>query len=377
MKLRSQRLFAVSFLFLFVACSQQSLRRPDSTSEIKNIIFLIGDGMGIPQINAARMSSAGAAGSLHIDTFPVVGLLKTHAVDGLITDSAAAGTALACGVKTQNGVIALDAEGRRVQTILEAAQKMGKATGLIATSSITHATPAVFAAHIDARHKEPEIAKQMLETRVNVLLGGGRCYFVPRSTEDSCRKDNSDLIAAARRMGYAIPETREDLFDGESNYVLGLFEMGALSQKPQPTLAEMTRAAIQILKQNRNGFFLMVEGSQIDWRSHDNDAEGTITQMLQFDAAIEVALDFAKKEGRTLVVVTADHETGGMTITDGDVAGESLEVKWTTLGHTGVDIPIFAYGPGADRFSGVYQNTEVPKKMAKLLGIAPFPNVIE
>lgn len=366
------------FLIGVVACAHRTVPQSGSPQDVQNIIFLIGDGMGIPQINAARFKSVGADGSLNIDRFPVVGLLKTHAVDELITDSAAAGTAMACGVKTRNGVLALDANGEPVESILEAAQKLGKATGLVATSTITHATPAAFAAHIDSRQRHAEIAAQILEADVTVLFGGGRCDFVPQSHEYSRRKDGRNLLEEARARGYRIVQTRKQLSEIRNDRVLGLFAVDALAGSgSEPSLAEMTEAAIEILSQDSDGFFMMVEGSQIDWRSHDNDAEGMIEQMLQFDAAIQSAMNFAKRNGRTLVVVTADHETGGMSITAGESDGSHLEIEWSTGGHTAVDIPIFAYGPGAELFAGVYQNTQVAKKFAKLFGIDTFPRQLQ
>jgi len=367
-------LIVAFFLISMVACAHRTARQSGPRQEVRNIIFMIGDGMGLPQINAARFKSVGADGSLAIDSFPVVGLLKTHAADELITDSAAAGTAMACGVKTQNGVIALDADGQPVASILEASQRLGKATGLVATSAITHATPAVFAAHIDSRHKHADIAARMLETGVDVMFGGGRCYFIPQSQEHSRRRDRRNLIAEASDRGYQIVETGKQMAAIRGNKVLGLFALDALTgRSSEPSLVDMTRAAIEILSKDSDGFFMMVEGSQIDWRGHDNDAEGTIEQMLQFDAAIREALDFAKRNGRTLVVVTADHETGGMSITGGELDGSQLEIKWATGHHTAVDIPIFAYGPGAQMFTGIYQNTEVARKFAQLFRIQPFP----
>ncbi|MFQ5603704.1 MAG: alkaline phosphatase [bacterium] len=347
-----------------------------NVSSVKNIILLIGDGMGLPQINLARIKVHGAGGSLNIDKMPVVGLLKTHAADKLITDSAAAATALACGVKTRNGVISRTPDGKNAMTILEAARDKGLSTGLVATSTITHATPAVFAAHVESRRQHAEIAVQMIAAKVNILLGGGKAYFLPKSNPASKRTDDRNLLAEAQANGYKFVEIREQLGSAQSKYLLGLFQNNALTtHPPEPSLAEMTHKALNLLNRNPKGFFLMVEGSQIDWRSHDQNAEGSVEQMLLFDEAIKVARKFAEKNQNTLVLITADHETGGLTLTGGSLDGEELQTSWSTGGHTAVDVPIFAFGPHAEWFTGVYENTEVAKKMAALLNVQPLPKL--
>jgi len=341
-------------------------------------VFLIGDGMGLAQIAAARISAFGADGRLYMERMPVTGLMNTHSANRLITDSGASATALATGHKTNNGMISVSPDGKKLLTILEDYRDRGMATGLVATSTITHATPAAFAAHVKSRGDEATIASQLLENKVNVLLGGGKMFFLSQSESGSERQDERDLIAEAKKIGYSFVQTKEELKVAKVDYLLGLFQLGALTTNPpEPSLAELTQKAIKLLSPNRKGFFLMVEGSQIDWACHDNDADNTIRQTLLFDEAVKVALDFAVKDKHTLVVITADHECGGMGINNGSLDGKSLSIGWTTKGHTGVPVPIYAFGPGAERFMGLHDNTEVPRIFAELLGIEPFPKMGE
>ena len=349
-------------------------------SQVKNVVFLIGDGMGLAQVAAARIKTVGADGRLHIERMPIIGLVNTHSANSLITDSAAGATALATGYKTNNGMVSVSPDGKKLYTILEACRDRGMATGLVATSTITHATPAAFAAHVRSRGDQSTIALQLLENRVNVLLGGGKMFFLPQSQPGSKRKDERDLIVEAKKIGYTFVETREQLLKITNiKYLLGLFQVGALTttSPKEPSLAEMTQKAIELLSQNRKGFFLMVEGSQIDWACHANDPDNTIRQTVLFDEAVKAALDFALKDKRTLVVVTADHECGGMAINGGSLDGKNLNIGWTTKGHTGVPVPIYAFGPKAEQFTGLHDNTDIPRILARLLDIDNFPKMSE
>jgi alkaline phosphatase len=345
----------------------------------RNVILLIGDGMGANQVAVARMKAAGVDGKLHMERMPVAGLVRTHSADDLVTDSAASGTALATGVKTKNGMIGMAPDEQAHATILELARDKGMATGLIATSSITHATPASFASHVKSRKMETRIAEHLIASRVNVLFGGGRQFFLPKSHGDSVRKDDQNLIAEAKEAGYAYVEDADALRSVSSRHLLGLFAVEELTtEPPEPSLAQLASKAISVLrrirpdsKDGRNGFFLMVEGSQIDWACHDNDLKNAVRQTLLFDQAVAAAIDFALRDGRTLVIVTADHETGGLTFT-GSKKGTPA-VHWATKGHTGAPVPIYALGPGAETFAGVYDNTEIPRRLAQLLRIRPFP----
>jgi alkaline phosphatase len=388
-------------------------------------ILLIGDGMGAAQIAVAREARGGDP--LAMETAPVSGLMTTHSADRAITDSAAAGTALATGHKTNNGMISVTPDGRRVVTILERCRAMYKATGIITTDSLHGATPASFAAHAESRGMRSEIALQMAESGVPVMMGFWKGWFLPKSAGGE-REDGRDLIAKMRGDGYAVAFTREQLFEASGPRLLGLFDDGAQA----PTLAEMVGAALQQLSDEPGGFFLIVEGARIDWKCHGNDPAGAVLDTWEFDEAVAAALALARTRGRTLVVITADHETGGLTIDDrtlvrrlgsvrasceamtgklnsdrsnaaqvlADFAGvdnltgaelttlngaedaeaaiaalisERAGVSWTTGGHTDTPVRVLAFGPGADRFAGEMDNTDIPKRIAEVLGIGAFP----
>lgn len=351
---------------------------PVKSSSVRNVILCIGDGMGAAQVAAARITAKGLDGRLVMEKMPYVGLVRTHSADGVVTDSAAAATALAAGVKTNNKMVGVTPENKKYVTILEAARDKGMATGLVCTCSVTHATPACFAAHVRQRKMQEEIAQQMLESKVNVLLGGGRKFFLPECGATSGRQDGRNLINAAVRDGYEYVENLLQLQSADGRYVLGLFECGPLTGQPtEPNLVELTEKAIEILSKDPQGFFLMVEASQIDWDCHANNIDGCIEKVLVFDKAIKRALDFALADGHTVVIVTADHETGGLTLHPAEDNKLSVTFKWSTKGHTGSVVPVYALGPGAEMFSGVHDNTDVAKKIAGLLGIKEFPKVIE
>ena len=378
---------------------------------IKNVILLIGDGMSFNQISVARIKGAGLDGKLYMEKLPVTGIMRTHSANNIVTDSAASGTAMACGIKTNNKMLGMTPDRIKYKTILEAAKENKIDTGLVVTSRITHATPACFAAHVRHRNMERRIAPQMIENKkVNVLFGGGRDYFLPRTTPGGRRRDGRDLIAEAKNQGYSYIENREQLRNVKGSYVLGLFQIGDLTTKePEPSLAELTKKAIEILdireqkkktfieniitgilnllfhsSDREQGFFMMVEGSQIDWACHDYDVDRVIRQTLLFDLAVKEAIDFAIRDKHTLVIVTADHETTGLTITEAR-DGMELELLWAvdkehkrgTSGHTGQPVAVFAFGPRAEIFSGVYDNTDIPKKIAQVLKIKNFPAKLE
>ncbi|MBN1361218.1 MAG: alkaline phosphatase [Sedimentisphaerales bacterium] len=356
-----------------------------SSRSVRNVIFLIGDGMGLNQVMLARLKAVGLEGRLYLERLPVSGLARTHSSDNLVTDSAASGTALACGIKTKNGMIGVAPDRKAYRSLLEAAQAQGMATGLVVTSTISHATPASFGAHVRSRSDEAGIAEQLLSNKVDLLLGGGRKFFLPRSVRGGARRDRRNLMADANEAGYTLVSTTEGLQAVEDLPVLGLFQLDALTTAPpEPSLATLTEKAIDLLRDKRKGwfvhkrgFFLMVEGSQIDWACHDNDALHCVWQTLHFDLAVKAAVEFALADGRTLVVVTADHETGGLTIPGGSLDGSEVKVEWSTKGHSGSPVPVYAFGPGAERFAGVYDNTELSAKIAQLMRIEPWPQPIE
>lgn len=337
----------------------------------KNIILLIGDGMGIAQITAGKIVKK----HLNLEEFKQLGLLMTHSGNALVTDSAASGTAMATGYKTDNKAISVSHDDEPLKTVIEYAQEVNKVTGLVVTSSITHATPAVFAAHVKSRKNQTLIAEQLSKSGVDVLLGGGWGYFVPNTTKGSFRNDHKNLLVELAEHTIVIQTEKEFNELGDVDSVVGLFARKALPGADQrsPGLSEMTQKAIQILSKNQKGFFLMVEGSQIDWAGHDNDADGIIREMIDFDNAIGIALDFAKNNNETLVLVTADHETGGFAIHDGSVTKQQItETQFTQSDHTAEMVPVFAYGPGASDFTGIGDNTKIGKLLIHYLQIHPL-----
>lgn len=324
----------------------------------KNIILLIGDGMGSSQLTAARY----VKGKLEVERCPVGGLVTTHSINKMVTDSAAAGTALATGNKTTNGTIAQTPDGVPLKSALEVAEEKGKATGLVCTSAITHATPASFSAHVPQRKMEPEIAEQIADKEIEVLFGGGLGFFIPQSDKGSLRKDEKNVLETLATRMEVITTIEEFQALETPERVAGFFADKALPKVSEGRigLPAMTEKAIQILAQDNEGFFLMVEGSQIDWGGHANDTDYILDETVDFDNAVGVALDFAEKDGDTLIIVTADHETGGFAVLDGSVEEKSITgTAFAGKKHSAAMVPVFAYGPGSEAFGGIHDNTDL------------------
>lgn len=344
-----------------LSCSSAKKGKTSSTPEIRNVILMIGDGMGLPDVYAAMTVSDIP---LNIERCNVIGLQKTFSSDNYITDSGAAGTALATGTKTKNGAIGMDANGNPVKSILEIAEENGLATGLVSTSSVTHATPASFIAHQSNRGSYEDIAMDFLKTDIDVFIGGGRNHFAKRI-------DKQNLIDSLKLRGYEVDTSMNQILMSKSVKLAGLT---VPDQNPYrlkgrgDMLPAASGKAIEILQKNPKGFFLMIEGSQIDWAAHVNAADTVVDETLDFDKAAGVALDFAEKDGHTLVIITADHETGGVTIIGGDRATHKVKLSFSTKGHTAVMVPVYAFGPGSEKFSGIYDNTDIFKKMLESFG---------
>lgn len=346
------------------AYSGKVIQSSDNTRKPKNIILMIGDGMGLTQVTAGMFMNGN---QLQLERCPVIGIHKPYSADNLITDSAAGATAFSIGKKTNDGYLGVDAGGKSYTTIMEDAIKQKLATGLIVTSTIVHATPAAFFSHQKGREDYEAIASELVNADVSLIIGGGKKYFDRRNT------DTLNLIHHLKARGYLVTDYFEQDYD---QWIIPKVERVCYftaDGDPLPVsngrtyLPKATKDGIQFLHELTNkGFFLMVEGSQIDWGGHANDANYIITEMLDFDKAIKEALDFAEKDGNTLVVITADHETGGFSITGGKKFG-NLTTAFTTKKHSADLIPVYAYGPGAEKFSGIYENTEIYHKMKSLL----------
>lgn len=337
-----------------------------STVFPKNIILFIGDGMGVTHITAGKI----VKGVLNLESFRYLGLLTTHSRNAFITDSAAAATAMATGYKTDNGAISVSPGKGPLKTVGEYAEENGKSTGFVVSSSVTDATPSAFVAHVERRTREDLIAEQIANSDIDVLFGGGWAYFVPKSVKGSKRADEKDLIAILKKRMKVIRSVEEFQQLGMMDSVAGFF---AAEHPPQatyrkPQLPELTNKAIEILSRNKAGFFLMVEGSQIDWAAHTNKQDYILNEMIDFDNAVGVGLEFAKSNLQTLVLVTADHETGGFAIHHGSVEERRIsDSGFTTSEHTAAMVPIFAYGPGSSVFSGIKDNTFVGKTLIQYL----------
>ena len=430
----------------------------ESEAKIKNVIVMVPDGCSQSVQTLARWYGGE---SLQLDEM-VAGTVSTYSADSVITDSSSAATAFATGFKTTNGFVSvgprndtllstLDEESMAASysplaTVLEGSKLEGKATGLVATSRITHATPAAFASHVDNRNNESEIMEQMVYEDIDVVFGGGSQYLLPKA-DGGKRTDGENLTEVLLDRGYQYVDNETEMLSLSSGKAWGLFASGHMQPDidraefapEEPSLSNMTEKAIELLSEDKGGFFLMVEGSQVDWAGHANDPIYEVTDFLAFDEAVKAAVDFAEADGHTLVIVFPDHNTGGMTIgsyydseyddtsvedvvnplegmkitstgvaakigtdnssanikaqlktwwgidaTDEDLAEiQGLEkeglsyaisevisrnhtvIGWTTHGHCGEDVPLWAYGP--DRPAGHMDNTEIAEYIAKEL----------
>ncbi|MRG85106.1 alkaline phosphatase [Salinibacillus xinjiangensis] len=432
---------STGLVFSGIGLSSVDAAKPDHSGKgkgklengkVENVIYMIPDGFSSNYAaNYRAYKGNDAVWDEHLK-----GMFTTNSANSDITDSAAAGTAMATGQKTNNGVIGLDPEGNKLKTILEASEEKGKSSGLVATSTITHATPASFATHVSDRNNETEIARQLIDSDVDVILGGGKNNFLPKSQNGN--QEELNLIKKAKDKNFEFVETRDQLLNSEvekGEKLLGLFAGGALSpelhrgETDEPSLAEMTDQAIDVLEEDKDGFFLVVEGSQIDWAGHANDAAWAMSDVEAFEAAVQEAIQFAEQDGKTLVVVAGDHDTGGITTGANDflevnadllhnvtatgdymaaqlnkersnvneivetytgltLSDEEIEtikvaddaalaintvvsnhalVGWTSTNHTGADIPVYAFGPQSNNFVGFHDNTDLPKLIADAL----------
>jgi alkaline phosphatase len=360
--MRKFPLLFLSFLSIIVLGGAQlkEIRKATKVKRPKNIILLIGDGMGLSQITAGMYANGN---KIALERFKYIGLSKTHSGDNLITDSAAGATAFSCGKKTYNKAIAVDMNKNPMKTILEEAESRGLFTGVVATSEITDATPASFYAHQPYREMEEEIALDALKVDMEVFSGGGRKFF-------TSRKDGRNLEKEFAAKGYTVATSAEEAEKSVSKWVYLAAEEGMpkISEGRGDFLSRMTKKAIETLSKSPRGFFLMSEGSQIDWGGHANDSKYIINEMLDFSKTIDIAMDFAEKDGETLVIVTADHETGGYGLTEGNLMFENIGGKFIWTKHTFSMVPVFAYGPGSEDFTGIMENTAIHSKMLNALG---------
>lgn len=328
--------------------------------EVKNIIFLIGDGMGLA--SASMMQLENNYASTIFDEADNVALQKTYSLDNRVTDSAASGTALATGFKTNNTMLGQLPNGTNVESLMELAADRGKATGLVVTTYLQHATPGAFYAHVPSRHEYATISEQLLASDIDIAIGGGMAFFEERYN------NRKKAVKAIAESGFSLVESLDADMDGER--VLALLADKEIENRTG-YLAKATAAAINHLSECEEGFVLMVEGSLIDGMGHGNDAKGQQGEMRDFMEAMEVAVAYAREHTDTLVVVTADHETGGLAIISGNadfnLSEQGVEYKWATGDHSGVMVPIYLYGTGAELINGVMENADLGKRLKELI----------
>ena len=388
--MKISRFFLISLLILCVASSCE--KKP----KVKNVIYLIGDGMGMGAVSSLILSEDELTG---FEMAPVIGLSETASANNHVSDSPAGGTALATGVRTVNGHTGVDPDGRQLTSILYKAQAMGKKTGIVVNTTLTESTPAAFYGGVTSRKMTYELAEQLTESKVDLAIGAGLNHFVGRP-------DSLDLTATFIEKGYdvylnwsAVLNTRSDKFIGilpladvhrreektiepgaaDGQEVCLAARLAAQSEEvdttqlSEPTLylEKATAKALDVLsRNNKNGFFLMVESAIIDGYGHNNDTEGLVEEMREFDRTLKMLISYVQQNPETLLVVTGDHETGGVAVSYREFQpGENASVllRYTTKGHSGTFVPVFAYGAGAESFAGVMKNIDIPNKIMQIL----------
>ncbi|MBO6023714.1 MAG: alkaline phosphatase [Bacteroidales bacterium] len=351
-------------IFLFLGTMTCCAQKEESQEPAKavNVIYLIGDGMALPQVYAAMLATGD---EMTFSQFPYIGVVDTRSASNDITDSAAGGTALASDHRTKNGMVGMNPDSIPVKTVLEALKEQGKETGIVVSCYVTHATPAVFYAKEPKRSNYENIALQLAETdNVNLIIGGGRKHF-------NQRDDSLNLIERMENeLGWKVYDTLADIDETCKKYaVLANDDHMPKAAERGDFLPRAVKTALRTLDSAANGFFLMVEGSQIDFACHANDSTWMMDEMLDFDYAVQVALDYAKEKGNTLVVVTADHETGGLTFPDKQGKYTNVSFAYSTGSHTSLPVLVYAYGPGAEQFTGWMQNKDLKAKIMNACGL--------
>ncbi|MFT7072600.1 MAG: alkaline phosphatase [Patiriisocius sp.] len=353
-------------LLLLVSCASVKEKTTQTSldsnkTKPKNIILLIGDGMGLSQISASYYYNDSTPS---FDRFETIGLIKTSSASELITDSASSATAYATGISTYNGAVGVNVDTIAVKTIIEHLIPRNISTGIISTSSVVHATPASFYAHVKSRRLYDDIASFLPDSNLDFIAGGGSQFF-------DNRKDMRDIFKELKNKGYEVHKNTLPFEASEKKQAIILAPDGMpkMLEGRGDFLPNTTKLALEKLSKNDNGFFLLVEGSQIDWAGHSNEADYLISELLDFDKTIGVALDFAKNNPETLVLVTADHETGGFTLAQDGKDYNKIKPVFSTGGHSATLIPIFAKGPGEDNFKGIFKNTVLFDKLMSLYGI--------
>ena len=387
---------SITVLALMSATSCCNNSSENEKPQVKNVIYLIGDGMGFGAVSSLLLTEDAVTG---FEQAPVIGLSETCSADNYVTDSAAGGTALATGTRTNNGYVGADPEGKQLTSILRKAQTKGMKTAIVVNTTLTEATPAAFYAGVTSRKMTYDIAKQFTESCVDLAIGGGFNHFYNRP-------DSLDLTATLIEKGYDVYLNWESVLNTDSDKFVGILPLADLHRREsnngkasaaegqevclaaqlasmneetgsthlsEPTvyLEKATAKALDVLsRNNKNGFFLMIESAIIDGYGHNNDSEGMIVEMKELDCTLRQMIEYVDQHPETLLIVTADHETGGTGVDyNGNKPGNEgpVQLRFSTHGHTGTVVPIFAYGAGAENFAGVMKNTDIPKKIEELM----------
>lgn len=328
--------------------------------KVKNVILMIGDGMSLMHVYTAWAANRG---KLWLENAQATGLSKTWAVKKLVTDSGSGGTSLATGVKTVYHAVGVDPEGKPLTSLVDVAKELGKDAGMAVTCRLWDATPCDFCCHNIDRDKEEELVGDYPTSGVDFVFGGGAQKFTNR-------KDGRDKFKELQKKGYHVSRTLDDFFAYDKNS--RIFAVPYDKDTPLPDergdlLARASMKGISLMNQNKNGFFMMIEGSQLDDYGHFNQLDLLMKETLDFDQTVGEVMKWAAKDGETLVVVTADHETGGLTLVNGNKDEGRVECCFSTKDHSGAMVPVYAFGPGAENFTGIFENTDVFKKIKKLM----------
>ncbi len=352
---------------------QECSCRVPACDTVRNLIYMIGDGMGLAHVSMLQIAE-GYDDPVSFMRAQNIALIKSHSLNNRVTDSAAAGTALATGHKTNNSMLGVLPDSTEVESMMMKAVRQGMATGLVVTCYLPHATPGAFYAHQVYRRTLDPIAGQLVESGIDVAFGGGKSFFTKR------RPDGSNLIDRLQTKGYRVIDTLAAADTIVSGRVVGLFASKHLPYAHKGRGDYLPRAvgkALEILSNDASaqgsGFMLMVEGSMIDYVSHSNDTEGILAEMRDFDRAVRVAMEFVDAHPGTLLVVTSDHETGGVTMPSGDEdftkSEQGVLYKYSTGSHTGVMLPVYLYGAGAERINGVMENSDLANRLMEILNL--------
>lgn len=334
---------------------------PPTCTKVKNVILMIGDGMSLMHVYSAWTANRG---KLYLENCEVTGLSKTYCANKLVTDSGAGGTAMAIGQKTNYHSVGVDVNGNPQPSLIKLAKQKGMSAGVAVTCRLWDATPADFCCHNTDRDNEDEIIADYVNCEADYVVGGGAKKF-------ENRKDGRNIFKELEQKGYQVARSWEECKNLKSGKIFAVTDSvdTPLPAERGDRLAQSSLKGIELLNQNPNGFFMMIEGSQLDDYGHFNDLDLLMQETHDFDRTVGKILEWAAKDGETLVVVTADHETGGLTLIDGDKDKGEIKCKFSTTGHSGVMVPVYAFGPGAELFTGIYENTDIFHKIKSLLNL--------